>query len=117
MAGESMDVLDQLGFTSCRGGTAYAGAERDADERCLDLERPQHQFAIDVAIEARPVEIGQILPQQRGRIGHIRDRIAFPGGQPVERAGEVAIELGLASGGNVELIHVLILEDGSLREA
>src|SRR3546814_4880586 len=47
------------------------------------LERAKHQFAIYVAIKARPVEIGQRFPQQRRHIRHVRDRVRFARGQRV----------------------------------
>ncbi len=58
----------------CRRRAAHACAERDADAGRAALERAEHQFAADVAVEADPVEVGQRLPDQRRGIGHVGDR-------------------------------------------
>jgi hypothetical protein len=105
MARKSVNVGDQLGGARRRRRAAYAGAERDTDAGRLALERSEHEFAVDIAVEAGPVQIGQIFPDQGGGIGHVGGGVGLARGEAVEGAGEIAIELGLASCGDVELIH------------
>ena len=81
MAGKGVDVGDALRLQAGRRRPADALAERDADAGGAALERPEHQLAIDRAIEAGPVEIGQCLPEQGRDIGHIGDAVGLAGGQ------------------------------------
>ena len=75
MTGKGVDIGDPLRFSCCRCGAAYAGSDGYPDTGRLALKRPQHQLVAHQAIETGPVEFRYILPDQRGDIGHIGDRI------------------------------------------
>src|SRR3546814_10131262 len=79
MAGKGEDVVDALRRAQPRGGAAHPLVERDADERRLALKRPEHQFSAVEAVKARPVQIGDRLPEQRRDIRHIGDAVALLG--------------------------------------
>src|SRR3546814_6845602 len=70
MAGKGEDVVDALRRAQPRGGAAHPLVERDADARRLALKRPAHQFSAVEAVKARPVQIGDRLPDQRRDIRH-----------------------------------------------
>src|SRR3546814_11234170 len=94
MARKGVDVRDELRRPIRRGGAAHAAADRDPDARRLALKRPEHQLAFDQAIEARPVEIGQELPDHRGGVGHVGDGVGLARGDRIDSA---APEIGSAS--------------------
>src|SRR3546814_7569440 len=64
-------------------------------------------LAFDQAIEARPVEIGQELPDHRSGVGHVGDGVGLARGDRIDRAEQVAIKLGLAAGGDVAMVHTV----------
>ena len=95
--------------TSCVSRVAAAGPQtplRNAEASGAPLKRPEHQLAAHVPVEAGPVEIGQIFPQQGGGVGHVGDPVRLARGEPVECCGEIAVERGLVGGGDdVEREH------------
>ena len=52
-----------------------------------------------------PVEVGQRLPDQRRRIGHVGDRVGLAGDQPLERRGEVVVHGGRVRSFDLEVVH------------
>jgi hypothetical protein len=66
---------------------------------------PRHELAADIPVEAGPVQIGQRLPQQGRDVGHVGDRIGLAVGQRVGGLEELAVELGLVVGGDLEVVH------------
>ncbi len=85
VAGEGVDVFHQLNLTGLRRDAADAGSERDADTSRAALERPQHQLATDISVEADPIDVGQAFPNQRGGIGHVGDAVRFAVDETAER--------------------------------
>src|SRR4051812_339579 len=106
MAGESVDVGDQLRLLAGSGRAAHALAERDPDAGRPALERPEDQLATDIAVEAGPVDVRQALPQQRRDIGHVGDRIGLAGGQRVRGLDQLAIERSLVRRFDLEIVHL-----------
>ena len=97
VAGKGVDVVDPLDLPALRRGAAHALAERHADAGRAALERPEHQLAVDIAIEADPIDVGQCLPDQRRGIGHVGDSVGLAGDQPFERLGEIAYIVALSA--------------------
>lgn len=98
VSGKSVDILDQLGLPGLRGGAANALPKWNADARRLADERTEHEHTIDRAVETRPVEIGQELPDQCGNVGHVGNRIGFFGNQRGCGLVKRSIELWLGWG-------------------
>ena len=46
---------------------------------------PEDQLAADVAIEADPVDVGQVLKMSAAGVGHVGDGVGLPRDQPFER--------------------------------
>src|SRR3569623_1824917 len=107
--GKGLDIFHHLRLARRRGGAAHPAAQCDADAGRLALERPQHKLVPDQPVKARPVEIGQILPQQRRDIGHVGDRIGLARGQRLGRRQHIAVQVILRPGGHIELVHQSIL--------
>ena len=76
-------------------------AEGYADAGGLAHEGSEDQTITDHAIEPRPIEIGQELPDQRGNIGHVGNAIGFTRRKRAGRFNQIGIEIGsrLAGGG------------------
>jgi len=111
MAGEGVNVLNQLRFAHFRRRTTHTCANWDADTSGATDKWAQHQLIRTVlagadAIEARPVEIGNELPDQRRDIGHIGDRIGFLGCQRIRSIDQLAIAFGgFERGIGFEIVH------------
>ena len=88
---ESMHVFDQLGLAARRRCPAYALAERDTDAGRPSDKWSKHELALDIAIEARPIEIGNEFPDQRGQVCHIGDAVALTLGKRHRSIAELAI--------------------------
>ncbi len=87
MTRERIDIVDPLHLPGGGPDAAHPLPERNSDARRPALERTEHQLAGDVSIEARPVEVGDRLPDQRRDICHIGDAVALARD---ERRGGVA---------------------------
>ena len=72
-----MDVVDPLRLRFARGCAAHAFIKRNADAGRLTLKGTEDKFIIHHAIETRPIQIRQELPQQGGDIRHVGDAIRF----------------------------------------
>ena len=92
-----MDVGHQLRDARRRRGAAHAAPQRDADAGGLALKRPQHQFAAAHQIESGPVQIGQLVKDQRRHIGHVGDKIALITNQRGKLLAELAILIRLGA--------------------
>ena len=60
MAWKGVHVVDPLHLPRRGSSAAHAGTESDADAGRAALERPQHQLAVDIAVEAGPVEVRNV---------------------------------------------------------
>ena len=110
MAGESMHIDHQLGFSGCSGGATHAAAQRDADAGGATDEGAEHQFIASLAfhqpIKAGPIEIGHVIADQRSEISHICDRIGLACRQCVCRLAQLEIAFGrLKVGIGRKIIH------------
>src|SRR5688572_28419206 len=100
-----MHIFDALHLKRLRSRSAHALAEWDANAGWTALERPEHQFAVHIAIEARPVEARQRLPDQGRGICHVGDRVGLARGQSFERRQEVAVHGRLVGRLDLEVVH------------
>ena len=55
------------------------------DASGFPLKWAENQLIIHHPVKARPIKVGQKLPQKRGDIGHIGDAVRFAIGQRVRR--------------------------------
>src|SRR3546814_4534713 len=81
-------------LTCCAADTFAKG---ECECRRLALKRTKHQFIAHQPIEARPVEIGQKLPDQSGDVCHIGDGVPFARRDRFRRGGEIGVKLGLGT--------------------
>src|SRR5687768_11762165 len=110
VAGECLDVGNDLRTARRRGGAADALAERDAHAGGLALEGTYDELATAVEIEARPVEAGQGVEHEGREIRGVRDAIALPGEQRAGLLRELRVMLGLRGGfDRGDFVHVAIL--------
>lgn len=116
VAGEGMHICNKLRRATFRGRPAYAFAKRNANAGGAAHEWPEHQFMhLAVlggrdAVKARPVQIGQEFPQERGDIRHIRDRIGLISGESIGGRAQIAVDcVRIGSGSGFEIIHELRL--------
>ena len=81
-------------------------AERDADAGRAALERPEHQLAADVAIEADPVDVGQRSPRSAPAALAM---LAMPSGSPATSPSSAearsAVERRLVRRFDLEVVH------------
>ncbi len=105
MTGKGIDVVNPLDLPSRGGRAAYALSELDADAGRSALERAQHQLAADIAVEADPVHVRQALEDQGRGIGHVGDAVGLTDDQPLERAGEVAVQRCRVARFDPEVVH------------
>ena len=94
MAGEGVHIGHQLGFAGRCRRAAHAAAERDADAGRLALKRAEHQFAFAHQVETGPIEIGQLVEEQRRHIGHVGDEITLV----ADQRGQLLVQLHIAFG-------------------
>lgn len=124
MAGERVHIGHELGIAAGCGRTAHARAERYADARRATDKRTKDKFFCLALpggadpVEARPVEIGQKLPQQRSDIGHVRHAIRLILCQSVRRVDQLAVQfLRIGPGLGLEIEHGVFLKIRSPRHA
>ena len=103
--GKAWTSSTRCGCERRRRRAADALAERNADAGRPPLERPEHQLAADIAVEAGPVEVRQRLEEQGRDIGHVGDRVRLVRGQRVGGRVELPPELGLVRRLDPEVVH------------
>ena len=94
VAGEIVHVAHDDALALRGGGAADAFADLDAHAGDLALEGAEHEFVALEQVEAGPVEVGQGLHEEGGRVGEIADPVAFA----VEDGGELTVERGVELG-------------------
>ena len=72
-----MHILNSLSLQAGSRGAADTTTEGDAHAGHLALERAEHQLAILRQIEAGPVQIGQLVKQEGGKLRGIGDEVAL----------------------------------------
>src|SRR5690349_20245756 len=77
VAGEFVHVGHDDRAPLAGGGAADALAERDAHARGLALERSQDELPVLHPVEAHPVEVGQGVEDQRGKLRRVGGEIAL----------------------------------------
>ena len=77
MPGKCFNVVDPLGLPGGRRRAADAAAEGNANTGGPALERANHQFMAVIKVESHPVQFGQGMEYQRGKIGCIGHSVRF----------------------------------------
>jgi hypothetical protein len=99
MAGKGVDIINKLRGATLRRCPAHALAKGDADAGWLADKWAKHQFrgcailGCGHTVKARPVEIWQKFPQERGNIRHIGNSVRLIAGQRIGRAEQLGVEL------------------------
>lgn len=91
MPRERMNILDPLGLHAGSGSAADAATEGDPHTGHLPLERPQHQLAITVQVETRPVQVFDLAVQKGGKLCGVGDEVTLTGKQGLQLRSQQAI--------------------------
>lgn len=77
MAGELVDIPDQLSPAFCRSGAAHAPAHRNFDTGRLALEGTQYQCIVFQQVKTRPAETAQGVVEQSCGVGQIGNTVGY----------------------------------------
>ncbi|MEJ6636379.1 MAG: hypothetical protein QNL77_11745, partial [Akkermansiaceae bacterium] len=78
MTQESVHVWNDLGLARLRSGSTDAFSKSDPKTANRPLVRPDHQAAIDHAVESSPKKALHLVVQHAHDGGHKRDLVEFP---------------------------------------
>ena len=105
VAREDVYILDTLNLPRLCRRAAHPFIERHANAGGPTLERPEDELAVDISVEADPVEIGQGMEHQRRKIGRVGDAVGFAMQQAARLFGELGVLLGFAAAQGVAAEH------------
>ena len=98
MAWERVHILHALGLPRCRSRTTHATTERNAHTGDLPLKWPKHQLFIAIKVKTRPVQVIQLVEQERGKLRTVGNKIAFISQQRLQLRAQHGIAIKAAAG-------------------
>src|SRR5690606_13890861 len=104
--GELVDVFHANGAPGGHRRPAHAVADSDAHARRLALEWPEHELGVLHQVETGPVETRHRVPDERRRVGEVRDPVALVAKQRLQLARQRLVErLGIRRVEGGQLVH------------
>src|SRR5690348_16929168 len=94
VAGKRVHVRHHHAARLRRGRSADALAERNAHARGLALERTEHELLAAQPVEARPVEIGERMEDERREVRGIRGAVALALEKRARERAQLLVERG-----------------------